>query len=607
MRDELKKKALSFPKSPGIYQFIDKTGEIIYIGKAKVLKNRISQYFQDWDGLSLKVRHITSRAADIKYIVTASELDAFMLECRLIRLYKPRYNTLLKDSGGYPFVRIDMREEYPVFEMTQERRADGADYFGPFGGGWTTMMALEKISEMFCLPQCGKVFPRDIGKTRPCLHYQVGRCFGPCRPEADPAEYRAAMEQAHMLFSGKYEPLAEKLRAEMETAAEELEFERAAELRNRLAAVERFGYEQQTVFFSKNMTDAVGYHIGDSKLVVSVLFIRGGNVTEQRLASLALSSREEARELFADYLKQFYPGREPLPEKIIVPHSFEDMDLLAQVLSGESGRNVRFVVPKSGANLKLLKMAEENAATEAKRITTIAEKSAFSLSELARMAGLPSPPERIEAYDISNTGKDSIVGSMVVFSNARPDKAEYRKFSIREIDGPNDYAAMAEMLRRRVAHLGDKAGAFSRRPDLILIDGGHGHASASKAVLDGAGEAIPLLGMVKDARHSTRALVTPAGEEIGISTNPPVFALIGSIQNEAHRFAVTFHRAKKAAKTVASSLEKIEGIGKARSAALLKHFKSVKKIREATEEELAEAVPAPAARAVFLHFHPEEE
>lgn len=599
----LKEKAQTFPASPGVYHFYDANGEIIYIGKAKVLKNRVTQYFQNPAGLSFKIRRMVASARDIAYIVTASEFEALMLECSLIRRYKPKYNTLLKNSPGYPYVRVDMQEPYPKFTIDTQRKKDGALYFGPFGGGYTTMTALAAVSEMLQLPVCNRQFPRDIGKERPCLHYQLGRCFGPCRPEADPNDYRRRIEQAVMLFSGKYEGLEAQLKEEMEAAAERLEFEQAAQIRNRLLAVSRFGKEQQTMFLSHERMDAIGFHVGETRMVISVLFVREGQITAQHMETFKIREASEAADLYEDFLKQFYPGRDFLPDIILLPKDFEDRELLERLLSEERGKAVTLAIPKRGPKLKLILQAEANARQEVDRITTPAEKLHFALSELARLAMLPAMPKRIEAFDISNTGDDAIVGSMIVLENGKPAKSAYRRFTIRGQDKQDDYAAMSEMLSRRLDRIHEQ-GAFGETPDLILIDGGRTHAMTVKRLLSVRGLSIPLLGMVKDGRHQTRALVTPEGEEIGLSGHPAVYALIAKAQEEAHRFALAFHRAKKRKRTLSTSLTKIPGIGKVRATLLLRKFGSIAKIKAADIDQLAEHLPRTVAENVYAYFHP---
>lgn len=598
--DELHEKALSLPLSPGVYLFSDRDGVIIYIGKAKALKNRVSQYFHKSAGLSPKTARMVASACKLEYIVTASEFEALMLECQLIKRYKPRYNILLKDDKGYPFIRLDRRQPYPAFEVVNRRQSDGAEYFGPYGGRGTAFSVIDAVSEALSLPLCAKKFPRDIGRDRPCLHFRTGRCYGVCTGRFDEKYYRDRIDEAVMIINGGYEELAASIKTDMETAAVELQFERAALLRDRLAAVNRLDTRQKIVSRDRGSTDAAGYYIGDSKIAVAVLSIRGGIVAAQHVQLFPITGRDEAPGIFAEFMAQYYASSELPPERILIAHEFEDMELLAQLLSESAGHQVRFEFPQRGVNHQLLEMAENNARTEAERTTSDEERSAFALSELARIASLPSAPDKIESFDISNTGSDSIVASRVVYCAAKPFRSLYRRYAIKSLSAPDDYAAMREVLSRRLSHADDPL------PGLFLIDGGAGQASAALAALSEAGADVPVLGMVKDDRHTTRALVTPSGEEIGLSSNPAVFALVAGIQNEVHRFAVTYHREKRARKGLSSSLTDIPGIGKSRAAALLKTFKSLAAIRAASLEQLSAVLPAPAAKAVFERFNGDE-
>ncbi len=598
--DELHQKALSLPLLPGVYMFYDADGNVIYVGKAKLLKNRVTQYFHRSADMSPKTAKMVSAAARLEYIVTASEFEALMLECQLIKQYKPRYNILLKDDKGYPFIRLDRRKEYPVFEVVNRRSDDGAEYFGPYGGRSIAFSVIESVSEALKLPLCSKKFPRDIGKDRPCLHYRTGRCYGVCTGKQDKAHYRDLIDQAVTIINGGYKELSQKLQEDMEAAAEKLEFERAAILRDRISAISRLDTKQKIVSRDRGATDAVGYFIGESKMALSVLSIRGGIVASQRVQTFAYSLREECADIFSEFIIRYYSSASLLPDRILIPTAFEDMELLGRLLSEAAGRKVSFELPQRGLNRKLLDMAESNARAETERTTTESEKVGFALSELARIALLPSPPKKIESYDISNTGSDSIVASRIVYLDGRPDKSLYRRYSVKSISAPDDCAAMKEIISRRLKHTEDPL------PDLILTDGAAPQASSAVEALSEAGLTTAVLGMVKDDRHTTRALVTPSGQEIGLSSTPAVFALVAGIQNEVHRFAITYHRAKRSKKAVSSALTSIPGIGKARALALMKKFGSLNAIKKADVSALSEVVPAPAAVAVYDYFNGDE-
>jgi excinuclease ABC subunit C len=596
---KLRQKALSLPALPGVYLFSDKDGTVIYVGKAKALKNRVTQYFHE-NNPSLKARVMVENARSLDYIVTSDEFEALILECSLIKRHKPKYNILLKDDKGYPFIRLDPREEYPTFQIVPKKADDGALYFGPYGGRNVAHDVIDCICSALALPVCSRVFPRDIGKERPCLHYQTKKCYGPCRQEEDPAKYKELISQAILYLEGKYDDLVSELTRKMEEAAEALEFERAAFLRDRISNVSRLRERQKIITGSKGLVDAVGYFVGETKIAIAVLSIQNGTVAGSDVRTLKLSSKAEAPEIIEAFLKQYYPGSGRIPDRILTAHRFGDAELLQKLLCDESGKKVELICPRRGVNYSLLRMAEENARQEVLRTTSSEELSSFAVSELTRLTGSSSPLLRIEAFDISNTGGSDIVAAMAVFENGRPDKASYRKYAIRGKTSQDDYFAMAEVLTRRYGKAAEKA---EKLPDLILIDGGAGHVDTAKRVFSELGVEPFFLGMVKDDRHRTRALVTPDGQEIGLNASPAAFSLVAAVQEEAHRFAVTYHRQKRSKSAVGSELDSIPGIGKARRAALIKRFKSLKAVRAASVAELAEVIPSNAAAAVHAYFH----
>lgn len=599
---KLREKALSLPTLPGVYLFSDRDGVVIYVGKAKALKNRVSQYFHV-NNPSLKAHVMVENARSLDYIVTSDEFEALILECSLIKRHKPKYNILLKDDKGYPFIRLDPREEYPTFQIVPKKAGDGALYFGPYGGRNVAHDVIDCICSALALPVCSRVFPRDIGRERPCLHYQTKKCYGPCRAEEDPAKYKELISQAVLYLEGKYDDLVSELTRKMDEAAEALEFERAAFLRDRIANVSRLREKQKIITGSKGQVDAVGYFVGETKIAIAVLRIQNGTVAGSDVSTLKLSSKTEAPEIIAAFLKQYYPGSDRIPDRILTAHRFDDAELLQKLLCDESGKKVEIICPKRGINYSLLHMAEENARQEVLRTTSSEELLSFAVSELTRLTGSAAPLLRIEAFDISNTGNADIVASMVVFDNGRPDKSSYRKYAIRGKTSQDDYFAMAEVLTRRYGKSVEKA---EKLPDLVLIDGGEGHVDTAKRVFSELGIAPFFLGMVKDDRHRTRALVTPSGEEIGLNTSPAAFSLVAAVQEEAHRFAITYHRQKRSKSAVGSELDAIAGIGKTRRTALIKHFKSLKAVKAASVEALTEVIPSNAASAVYAYFHGEE-
>lgn len=595
MKESLHKKALSFPKAPGVYFFKNKNGVIIYIGKAAVLKNRVSQYFQSRANHSLKTMHLVKNAADLEYIVTASEIEALILESSLIKRYKPRYNILLKDDKGYPFIRLDTKAPYPVFEVVNKRARDGAEYFGPYGGRNVAFGVISSISEALKLPLCSRKFPRDIGKERPCLHYRTGRCFGPCISAELGDTYRALIDEAVMMLKGNYEGLKQRIAEEMEAATEALDFERAAILRDRLRGVSRLGERQKVITSDRGCIDAVGCSFDSGKLSIALLSVAGGQIISQLLRVFPADSYAEAPEMLSEFLKLYYIDREELPDKILVSHEFEDLSLLRDFFLQKRNKAVSIEKPARGVNLDLLKMAEENARKELERVVGNEDKSSWQESELCRLLGLKPPLSRIEAFDISNTGGSDIVASLVVFKNMKPCKSEYRTYSVKTLENQDDYGAMREVLERR--------GRRMEGADLILLDGGAGHVAVGREVLYKFSLDIPLYGMVKDARHKTRALVDSQGFEVSLESSPAAFAAVAAIQEEAHRFAINFHRKKRSKSVTKSVLDGINGVGKFRKAALIRHFKGVNGVKTASIDQLRAVVPRNVAQNIFDYFH----
>ena len=605
-RSELLEKANSLPLAPGVYLMKNIRREVIYVGKAKKLKNRVSQYFQSGSGHTLKTHAMVGQVDDFDTIIVRSEFEALVLENSLIKQHMPRYNILLKDGKGYPFVRLS-NEPYPRFSLVNRREKDTARYFGPFGGRQETRHALDAIQAALRLPTCSKHFPRDIGKERPCLNHHMGRCDGFCRGIPDGEEYRRRIEQAVLLMTGRLDQVTGEIEAHMEEAAEALRFERAAELRDQLRSIQTLSKRQRVIAANVADTDIWGLY-REAKCCYAVLHYEQGQLIHREVELFSAPAAEEKEEMLAALLLQYYGARTALPREILLPFAIEDLDAFAKLLEEACGHKVHVRVPQRGEKAELMDMAERNAREEAERQTTREERVDRTLEVFASMTGLPAVPARMEAYDISNTGGSDIVASMTVFHGARPAKSEYRRFKIRDLDGhPDDYTSMREVLSRRIRRYLDGDEKFSPLPDVFLIDGGQTHADAARQVLEGFGLAVPVFGMVKDHRHRTRALVTPMGREIGIQQNQAVFAMVGRIQEETHRFAVTYHHESHSRSARRSVLEEIPGIGEARRAALLKHFKSVKAIREAALPELEAVVPRNAAQAVYDHFHRGDE
>ena len=607
-KDELREKANDLPLAPGVYLMMDKTGKVIYVGKAKKLKNRVSQYFQDSAGHTAKTRQMVSQVDKFDTIFVSSEFEALVLENSLIKRHMPRYNILLKDDKGYPFVRLS-RGPYPRFSMVNKCANDGAKYFGPFGGRFETRQALDAVCAALRLPTCSRKFPRDIGAERPCLNFHMGRCDGFCRPEMTAEEYDRRIRQACQLLEGKSKQLLREMTAEMEAEAEALRFEQAAAIRDRVNAIAALGKKQTVIAGLCADTDIWGLYRGAGKCCYAILHMEEGNLAGRETELFAAPIDESEEEMLSAITAQYYLPRAILPHEILLPRGAEeDCESLSEVLTKRAGHKVWVHVPQRGEKAELRAMAQRNAAEEAERATTAEERTAHTLTVLGKLLGLPQPPGRMESFDISNTGKSDIVASMVVYSGTRPLKSAYRRFRIQSLEGhPDDYASMQEVLTRRLQRAAEGDEKFLLLPDVFLIDGGETHARAAQEVAEKFGVNVPIFGMVKDDRHRTRALVTPEGREIGIVTNQAVFSLIGQIQEETHRFAITYHHESHTKSTMRSSLDGIPGLGPKRQAALRKAFGTVKAIREADVETLAAAVPRSTAEAVYRHFHKEHQ
>ena len=605
--DELKEKAHALPLKPGVYIMQDAKNEVIYVGKAKALKNRVSQYFADLASHTEKTRAMVSQIDHFDVIIADSEFEALVLENALIKRHQPRYNILLKDDKGYPYIRLSVQEPYPRFSLVNKAAEDGARYFGPYGSRGATQGIVDALRLALRLPSCGRKFPRDIGKERPCLNYHMGQCDGYCRREMDQSRYQEAVRQAVRLLEGKFQEVGEELKAEMEQAAEELRFERAAELRDRYRAIELLGKRQKVVAGTLADTDVVGFHRGEARSCFVVLHFVDGELAAKDWELIETPMETDEAENISALVRQTYAGRGRLPRQILLPCELEDEVPLTRLLSEQAGRRVNLVTPQRGAKMDLIRLANKNAAEEVERWTTREERQSKLLELLGKLLGLSAPPRRIEAYDISNTGSDDIVASMTVFVNGRPLKRDYRHFKLRDMEGPDDYASMEQVLTRRFQRYLEGDEKFDRKPDALFIDGGVNHARVAEGALAELGLSIPVFGMVKDDRHRTRALVTPAGAEIGIQGNPAVFALVGQIQEETHRFAIEFNRLQRTKRVRGSVLDKIPGVGEKRRAELLKRFKSVKQIKAASLAELEETVDRRTARAVYDFFRGGEE
>lgn len=602
--EELKDKANSLPLVPGVYLMRDKSESVIYVGKAKKLKNRVIQYFQDTAAHTPKTRLMVSKIHDFDVIVAATEFEALVLECSLIKRHMPKYNILLKDDKGYPYIRLDTHEAYPKIEMVSRVANDKAEYFGPFGSRGVTQSVIDTILITLKLPNCSKNFPKDVGKGRVCLHYHMGQCDGWCQGKNGAGEYMARIDQAKHLLQGNFKTVADRIRNTMLQAAEDLNFELAASLRDRLQSVEALEKKQLVTAGSLADTDVIGYGQTEAKACFTVLHFSGGNLLDKDYEVFPIPDDPEVA--VSSLMKQYYLAKGYSPKIVLLPFAIDDSELFEELLLQQYGRKPKLKLPQRGDNVRLVELASKNALEEAERITSKEEKLSGTVNLLGKMLSI-EPPARIEAYDISNTSGSDIVASMVVFQDGKPRRSEYKKFKIHDLDNQDDYASMEQVITRRFTHYKNRDAGFECTPDLLLIDGGVQHATIAHSALQKLDLSFPVVGMVKDDRHRTRALVTPQGNEIAIVGQQAIFSLIGTIQEETHRFAISYHKALRSKKLRYSELDQITGIGPKRKQELLKKFKSISAISSASITDLLQILPRDAAESVYNHFHNKDE
>ena len=602
--EQLKSKALSLPLLPGVYIMKDVNDRVIYVGKAKKLKNRVCQYFQDTASHSPKTRLMVSKIDHFDVIVCSSEFEALILECSLIKQHKPKYNILLKDDKGFPYLRLNMKERYPKITIASKIVNDGAEYFGPYGSRSTTKSVLETIQKTLRLPSCGKRFPQDIGKNRPCLHYHMKNCLGWCQTNMTEEAYMERMETARQLLLGRYKSVSADVKERMHAAAEQLNFELAASLRDQLAAVESLQTKQLVATGKNTDLDVVGFAQTEVKACFAVLHFSKGTLVDKDYE--VFEATDDVETTVSSLVKQYYLMRSFAPKQVLLPVKMQDSSLFSKLLEEKYQIKTKFVVPQRGDNMHLIRLGETNALEEAERVSDQDLRINKTLQLLGKMLNIESL-SRMESYDISNISGTDMVASMVVFENGKPKRSEYKQFQIRDMDHQDDYGAMAQVLRRRFQRFVDNEGSFAKKPDVLLIDGGVNHAKVAVAVLDSLNLSIPVFGMVKDDRHRTRALVTAGGDTIGIDTQQSVFSLIGNIQEETHRFAINYHKKLRSKRLRYSELDGIDGVGPKRKQDLLKAFKSISAISKANLAELERVVPRQAALNVYNHFNAEEK
>ncbi len=570
---------------------------IIYIGKAKNLKNRVSSYFRENPDHTPKVAAMVSNVYDYDFIVTDSEYEALLLECSLIKQHQPKYNILLKDDKGYHYIRIS-DEEYPRITNEKNTLLPGK-YLGPYTSGFITKEAVNEANKVFMLPTCRRKFPDDFRKGRPCLNYHIKTCMGLCRGKISRESYCAAVEQAVDFIRNGSAQSVERMEQEMNDAAENLDFERAAMLRDRIIAVKKASEKQKIIGSGVDSADVIGTAGYGSKIVVSVLMYRENRLYDK--AVFELEKPEDDEDILDLFMEQFYHGRSDIPRSVILERLPDGYELITEMLNSRSGRAVKLHVPQKGRQLELLRLAKNNSAEYAALNNDRTGKEVIALEQLGKCLGLPKPPGYIEAYDISNLSSESMVAGMIVFSEGRPLKKAYKRFTIKEQQFQNDYGSMQEVLRRRLLHIKNREGDeyFKRRPDLILLDGGKGHVNAVAPILKELDLDIPLFGMVKDSRHRTRAIAAE-GHEIQINELRSAFNLITQIQDEVHRYSVSFMHTRHKKKTYASRLTEVRGIGEKKAEKLLTLFKTKENLKNASPEELAKAAALNSETALEL-------
>ncbi len=593
IQEELKK----LPDKPGVYIMKDVNGIVIYVGKAVVLKNRVRQYFQNSANHPPKVCAMVSRIHEFEYIVTDTEVEALMLECNLIKKYKPKYNILLKDDKHYPYIKVTMSEQYPRILKTRRVEKDGAKYFGPYSSAFAVNDAIDTIKKLFPIKTCNRNLPKDIGKFRPCLNFHIKQCLGPCQGEVNREEYRNMMKKICSFLGGQYDEILNDLKNQMETAAQNLEFEKAAQLRNKINSIVQLSEAQKVLSADGQDRDIIGFAQNATDLCIQVFFVRNGRVVGREHFVFEGEGNEDVRYSLSTFIKQFYNTVQFVPSEIVIQQEIEDREIIEQWLTGKRGFKVSLRVPQRGELVKFVKMVVQNAEISLKlygeRLKREGSIHEEGLKELTKALRLECIPDRIESYDISNTGSSEIVASMVVFENGRPSRDEYRKFKMKSVEEQNDYASMQETLYRRLSRARREAGGeaeqakFSKLPDLILVDGGLAHVNAAQQIADELGFDLVIAGMAKDDRHRTRALVYK-GSEYDLSSNMPMLRLITEIQDETHRVAIQYNRKLREKRYTHSELDDIDGIGDTRKKALIRHFKSLAAVKKAEISQLLE-------------------
>ena len=617
MVDEIMLKSL--PSDPGVYIMKDKTGKVIYVGKAKILKNRVRQYFQNTDKHSPKVAAMVSKVDTFEYILTDSELEALVLECNLIKKYKPYYNILLKDDKNYPYIKVT-NEAYPRLKLVRRMEKDGAKYFGPYTSAATVREAIDFVCKLFSIPTCDIKLPRDLGRRRACINAQIGKCCAPCENAITVEEYAKRIEDACDFLDGKTGKLVSELEKDMKDASDKMEYERAATLRDKINAIRQMENKQKIVSEKYADEDVIGFFEAENRTFAEVFFVRRGRLLGHHGTIISNTRGMTEEEVAEGFIKQFYENADYIPKNIYTQYKCEDEELISEFLTRISGRSTKVITPQRGEKKSLCEMAHKNAKQSALNFILKngdGKKSVKRLIlDMKEQLGLENPPYRIESYDISNTAGEDNVGSMVVFVNGEPARSKYRRFKIETAVGGDDYHSMAEMILRRLTHARDEealieTGELTREeakflplPDCIFLDGGKGHLSVITELLELTDTDIPLFAMVKDDHHRTNILLKNDGSRVDLKRNSAEFRLVASIQEEVHRFAIEYHRKLRAKKMKGSSLCEIEGVGDKTAKKLLRTFKSITNIKSTTVEELKSGgISERVAENIYNYFH----
>ena len=616
---DIKEELRKLPDQPGVYIMHDKTDAIIYIGKAVSLRKRVRQYFQPSHDEGIKKKQMVEHIARFEYIITDSELEALVLECNLIKEHTPKYNTMLRDDKTYPYIRVTMGEDFPRVLFSRQLKKDKSRYFGPYTSAGAVKDTIELINKIYQLRTCNRKLPRDIGAERACLNYHIHRCSAPCQGYVNKEEYGERVSQVLEFLNGNYTPVIKMLETKMVEASQAMEFEKAIEYRELLGSVKQIAQKQKITNTDGEDKDIIALASDDTDAVVQVFFIRSGKIIGRDHFHVRVGSEESTSDILVNFVKQFYSGTPYIPREIMLQEPIEDIPVLEEWLSAKRGRRVYIRIPQKGMKEKLVELAAKNASLvlnqDKEKIKREEGRTIGAVKEIEELLGMHGL-NRMEAYDISNINGFETVGSMIVYEKGKPKRSDYRKFKLRTVTGPDDYASMHEVLTRRFKHgmqeiqelkdknLPQEVGSFTRFPDIIMMDGGRGQVNICLQVLEELGLSIPVCGMVKDDNHRTRGLYFH-NVEIPIDRHGEGFKLITRIQDEAHRFAIEYHRSLRSKSQVHSVLDDIEGIGPTRRKALMRRFASIEKIREATVEELAEteSMNLQAAEKVYAFFH----